>query len=128
MERVNSVFVCFVVLAVVLTFTACTPTTGSVIIYEKPFGEKFDISFHEWDDQNKCEMSLNKGDTIKVEVFRKSGEISLSIRGKNGSEPYVGSKLESGAFTVTVSEADDYVMEFRGDQATGEIIITDLSK
>ena len=128
MKRINRFIILPMVVAVVLAFTACSATKGSIVINEKPFGAQFDITFNEWSGQNKCQMSLNKGDEIQVEIIRESGEVSLAIRGKNGSEPYMGNQFDSGTFTVTVPETDGYVIQLSGNNATAKIILTNLSK
>ena len=62
------------------------------------------MDFKDWSSNNKCELSLNKGDVLQIEIDREDGKISLRISGKNGSEPYEGNNLESGLFTVKVPE------------------------
>lgn len=128
MKKINRFKILPMVVAVVLAFTACTATKGSIVINEKPFGTQFDISFNEWSAQNKCEMLLGKGEVIQVEIARDSGEISLTIRGKNGSEPYAGTNLDAGTFTVTAPETDGYLIQLSGNKATGKIVLTNLSK
>lgn len=114
--------------AVILMFSACTATTGSIIILEGMFGAQFDISFMQWSDEDKCEMSLEKGDKLQIEITRESGELDLSIIGKNGSEAYTGSNPDLNTFTVTVSETDEYVILLKGKNATGNIKIKNISQ
>lgn len=128
MKRINRFIILQMVVALVLAFSACSATKGSIVINEKPFGAQFDIAFNEWSGHNKCQMSLNKGDEIQVEIVRESGEVSLAIRGKTGSEPYMGNHFDSGTFTVTVPGTDGYVIQLSGDKATGKIVLTNLSK
>jgi len=73
--------------------------------------------------QNKCELFLNKGDVVQIEVEREYGKIDLMISGKNGSEPYAGNSLESGLFTVKVSETDKYNFQISGKDASGKVIV-----
>jgi len=117
-----------VFVAVLLFGSGCWGAKGSVVILEKPGNARFDISFEEWSAQSKCEMSLQKGDEVRVEVDCESGEIDLTMRGKKGSEPYTGNDITEVAFTVTVADTDDYVFSFSGAKASGTITLRNLSK
>ena len=55
-----------------------------------------------------------------------AGKIAFGVSGKNGSEPYTGNDLQSGIFTVTVSETDNYVFNITGKNATGKITVKNL--
>ena len=48
------------------------------------------------------------------------------VSGKNGSEPYTGNDLESGVFTVTVSETDKYDIRITGKDATGKVTVKNV--
>ncbi|HAQ42144.1 MAG TPA: hypothetical protein DCM73_15795 [Clostridiales bacterium] len=76
--------------------------------------------------KNKCELALRKGDVLQIEIDRKDGEITLTVDGKNGSSPYKGNNLESGIFTVTVSETDEYLIGITGKIATGKVTMKNL--
>ena len=117
------IFVILVIVALNL-IPACTATKGSILILENPDGTGFTMDFNEWSSVNKCELPLNKGDEVQIEVARTSGKISLFMSGKNGSEPYTGSNLKSGVFTVTVAETDQYIFHITGISATGKIIVS----
>ena len=70
--------------------------------------------------------ALSRGDVLQVEVERESGEIALTVSGKNGSEPYTGNDLVTGIFTITVFETDEYVFRITGKDATGKITVKNL--
>lgn len=114
------------VIAIILMFSACSATTGSIVILEHPNGTGFVMDFKEWSSRSKYELSLNKGEVLQLDVTHEAGEINLKIRGKNGSEPYTGNELESGVFTVTVSEKDEYMILITGNEATGKIIVKNV--
>lgn len=109
-----------------LVISSCTATKGSIVILENPNGTGFTMDFKEWSAKNKCELSLTRDDVLQIEVSRESGEIALMVSGKNGSEPYTGNDLESGIFTVAVSETDEYVIRITGKDATGKITVKNL--
>ena len=96
-------------IAIIIAISACSAPKGSIVILENPNGTGFTMDFKKWSSNSKCELSLNKGDVLQIEVSREDGEIALMISGRNGSEPYTGNNLKSGLFTVTVSETDKYV-------------------
>lgn len=110
-------------ISIIIFISACSAPRGSVVILEKPNGTGFTMNFKEWSSKNKCELSLNKGDVLLIEVVYMTGKISLMIRGKNGSEPYTGNDLRSGIFTITVSESDEYVVQITGKNATGKVTV-----
>jgi hypothetical protein len=111
------------VFAMIIAITACSTPKGSIVILENTNGTGFTMDFKEWSSSDKCELSLNKDDVLQVEVIREGGEIALEIRGKMGSEPYTGNHLESGVFTVKVSETDQYVIRITGKNASGKVIV-----
>jgi len=65
---------------------------------------------------------------LQIEVLSEGGEINLMLKGKYGSEPYEGKKLESGIFTVKVSETDEYMIKITGKNATGKLIVKNLGR
>ena len=81
------------------------------------------MDFKKWNSKDKCKLYLNEGDELQVEVVHEVGEIDLTIIGKNGSEPYTGNNLESIAFTVAVSETDEYEIRITGKNATGKVTV-----
>lgn len=111
------------IIAIIIGVSACSAPKGSIIILENPSGTGFSMDFQEWNSQNKCELFLNKGDVVQIEVEREYGKIDLMISGKNGSEPYAGNSLESGLFTVKVSETDKYNFQISGKDASGKVIV-----
>lgn len=119
-------FVLLASVALLALCSACAPTKGSIVILESPDGRACTMTFREWSASNKCELSLRGGEVLQVEVTRESGEIGLTVSGKKGDEPYIGNRLESGIFTITVHEADEYVIRITGDRATGSLNIKNL--
>lgn len=120
------IFAGVLLITAMLVLSSCAATKGSIVILENPNGTGFTMDFKEWSAKNKCELSLNRDDVLQIEVARESGEIALMVSGKNGSEPYTGNDLESGIFTVAVSETDEYVIRIAGEDATGKITVKDL--
>ncbi len=113
-------------IAVIIIISNCFVKKGSIVILEKPDGKGFTMDFQEWSSKNKCELFLKKGDVIQIEIIRDGGEIDLTLRGKNGTEPYTGNKLKSTIFTVTVSETDSYIFHVSGKNASGKIKVLTL--
>jgi len=113
-------------IAVIITISACAEQKGIIAILENPNGKGFSMELKNYSAKNKCTLSLTKDDELQIEVAREGGEIALTISGKNGGEPYTGNDLQSGVFTVTVSETDDYVFSITGSHATGNITVTNL--
>lgn len=114
------------VIAIIVSISACSAPKNSILILENPNGTGFIMDFKEWSSKNKCELSLNKGDVLQIEVVREGGKIALMVSGKNGSEPYTGNNLESGVFTVTVSETDKYAIRITGKNATGKVMVKNV--
>lgn len=84
------------------------------------------MEFNQYNEKNKCELSLAGGDVLQVDVTREGGEIALTVSGKSGSEPYTGNDLESGMFTITVSETDEYLFRIDGRDASGKVVVKNL--
>jgi hypothetical protein len=114
------------VIAIIVSISACSAPKNSILILENPNGTGFIMDFKEWSSKNKCELSLNKGDVLQIEVVREGGKIALMVSGKNGSQPYTGNNLESGVFTVTVSETDRYDIRITGKNATGKVMVKNV--
>ena len=100
----------FVFVLMLLLLSGCWSLKGSVVIMEKPGNTQFDVSFDTWSDSSKCEMSLNKGDEVRVEVALESGELDLSMRGKKGSEPYTGNDIKEIAFKTYTSVSSAFTV------------------
>lgn len=122
-RTMNLIILLPVLIAVVAAISACSAPKGSIVILENPKGRGFTADFKEWNANNKCELSLNRGDVLQIEVAREAGEIALAVSGKKGSEPYTGNDLKPGVFTVTVSETDDYLIRITGKDATGKVAV-----
>lgn len=110
-------------MVIIIVISNCFAQKGRIVILENPNGTGFTMDFKEWSSKNKCELSLNRGDVLQIEIVREDGEIDLMIRGKNGTEPYTGNNLKSVNFTVTVSETDRYITHITGKNATGKITV-----
>ncbi len=116
-----SLFTLFLVLAMVLTLSVSCTVKGSIMILENPNGTGFEIDLKNWSEKDQCKLFLNRGDVLQIEVVRERGEIALVVSGNKGSEPYAGNRVESGVFTVTVSETDEYMIGIIGENATGKL-------
>lgn len=125
-KKLRSNIILVLVIATVLSVSACTAAKGSIVILENPNGSGFSMDFKNWTAQNKCQLSLNRGDVLQFEIVREEGEIALAVRGDKGSEPYTGNRVESGVFTVTVSETDEYLIGITGKNATGKVMVKAL--
>ena len=98
------------------------------MILEKPNGNGFTMDFRDWNSNNKCTLSLNKGDILQIEIACEEGEIELTVSGQNGSEPYTGNNLKSILFTVKVSERDNYDIRFTSTNATGKVTVKKMAE
>ena len=121
-----TVFLSILTLLLIFALSACTAAKNHIVILEDGRGTGFTMDLQEFNSKNKCELSLAKGDVVQVEVDSKGGTIALAVSGKNGNEPYTGNDLQSGLFTITVSETDDYVFRITGKDATGKIAVKNL--
>jgi len=125
-QNIHPIIFLSLVFGIIITLSACSASKGSIVILENPNGTGFTMDFKEWSSKNKCELSLNKGDVLQIEVVREDGEIDLMISGKNGSEPYAGNNLKSIVFTVTVPETDKYDIRIIGKNATGKVTVKNV--
>ncbi len=114
-------------LIIILAISAGTASKGSIVILENPKGNGFMADFREWSSSNKCDLALNKGDTLQIEIVREDGEIALVVNGKKGSKPYTGNNLKSIVFTVTVPETDQYEIRITGKDATGKVTVKNVT-
>lgn len=124
--NMNPVIFLPLAIAIMIALAACTAPKGGIVILETPNGTGFTMKFKEFGARNKCELPLKKDDELQIEISRDDGEIALTISGKNGSEPYKGNDLQSGIFTVAVSETDEYVIMITGGNATGNVTVKNL--
>jgi len=110
-------------IAIIIGLSNCSAQKGSIVVLENPDGTGFTMDFKKWSSNNKCELFLNEGDELQIEVALEDGDIDLVIKGENGTEPYTGNNLESFKFTVTVSETDRYITHITGKNATGKVTV-----
>jgi len=122
-DRMHPIVFLPVFISIIIVFSNCTRSNGSIEVLDNPDGKGFTVDLGNWTSGRTCEISLNKGDTLLVDIDRETGSIALEISGRNGSEPYTGNNLKSGRFTVTVSETDMYDIRITGRGATGRLII-----
>lgn len=125
MRKIASALVLCVIL---LTLNACVITRESIIIKENFSGTNCEIDFFEWSEQNKCELFLDEGDELLVDIACESGSIALDIQNKKGYEAYSGNGLQTSRFTVKVNETGEYKIAIKGENATGHIEVKNLSK
>jgi len=125
-KYVKPIAVVSFLLAVLLFATACEASFGSILIKEKANGKEINISFNGWKSQDSCKITADVGDTLQFEVVHKNGEIDITVKGENGSVPYEGKDVQSGIFTVTVSEAGTYKIIIKGKSADGKIKIKNV--
>jgi len=111
-----------VFIAILIAISNCSKPKGTIVILENPDEKGFIMDLKDWTSKNKCELFLNKGDELQIQVAHESGQIDLAVTGKNGSEPYTGNDLKSCLFTVKVSETDNYRIWIIGNGATGKVI------
>lgn len=109
--------------AIVVAITACAAPKGSIVILEETDGSGFTMEFSQWSSKDSCKLSLKDGDVLKIEVDRQDGKIGLEVTGRNGLEPYAGSDVETGMFTVTVSDTDEYDIQITGKNASGKVAV-----
>ncbi len=126
LQKMNPIIFLPLVIAIVIAITSCTATKGSIVILENKNGKEFTMDLKEWRGENKGQLFLNRDDVLQIGVTRESGVINLTVSGKKGSEPYTGNDLQSGIFTVTMSETDEYVIKITGDSANGSLAIKNL--
>ena len=69
-------------IAVITAISACSETKGSIVVLENPNGTGFTINLNKWSLENKCELSLSKGDVLQIEVSREGGKIALRSEAK----------------------------------------------
>lgn len=122
MKKKHGLLIAALILAVVLTLSSCA-SKGSVAIVETTPGLAFDISMKAWDGEDTVKLTLNAGDTVRVEIQCESGDMAMEISGQKGSTPYSGNALSAMAFTVTVEETDTYTVTLKGNKATGSVTL-----
>ncbi len=121
-DRYSLLFLPFMI-TIMIVLSSCSVAKGSILILENMQGTGCEMEFKEWSSKNKSEIYLRKGDALQVVITCESGEIDLTIKGENGSKAYTGNGLESGEFTVTISESDTYVVHIEGKKATGNLSV-----
>ncbi len=121
--KMNVIIFLPIIIAIVVALTGCGVTKGSIVILDKANGAGFSIDYNEWSDIDTCSLELNKGDVIDVEISHQSGKIGLSIIGLSGNEAYAGNDMSPCSFSVTINEADKYIIKINGNNASGHISI-----
>ncbi|NMB21421.1 MAG: hypothetical protein GX979_11190 [Firmicutes bacterium] len=115
-----------IITAMILVLAACVAPKGSIVILEESQQTGFSMEFSEWSSQGTCALPLKKDDTVQIDVTKTAGTIALTMSGRGSSEPYTGSNVQSGLFTVTVSESDEYTFILTGKAASGTISVKNL--
>lgn len=113
-------------LIVVLIYSSCILTSGSIYIKENYVNRGFDISFLQWSNQKDCKIELNRNDKLKVEIDCYEGNVALEIIDNYGKKAYIGNGLNDAYFIVTVSNTSQYHINIKGYRASGNIKINKL--
>ena len=120
-KKIHPIVFLSLFIATLIVISNCSVPKDRVLILEDQHGTGFSMDFKKWSSTNKCELFLNKGDEMLVEINLEEGEIGLVIRGEKGTEPYMGNNLKLKKFTVKVSETDRYLTHITGKNVTGKV-------
>ena len=115
----------FVSLFMLLPITSCQRNGGTVREYRSE--TQYQLEFDRWSGESTHQLSLKKGDELKVDLICESGKLALTIRGESGTEAYTGNSLSTGMFTVKAPLEDSYIITVTGKKLCGSLDITNLS-
>lgn len=112
----------------IFMFSSCLLTNNSVLVKEKYINKGFDISFYKWNDYQKCEIYLNSGDILNIDIDCSSGSIDFKIVDSNENIYYVGNNQSSAQFYCTADNTGRCYIKIIGNRASGKIIIEKIGK
>lgn len=124
-KMLHVTFAVIMIMLSTLILSACFTKQGTIYIVHNN-DTSFTVEMKEYNSTETCKLSLNEDDIIQVQVEHEEGIIYLTVRGSNGSEPYTGNDLATGIFTFRVTETSEHTFSFRGNFATGKILIKKL--
>ena len=110
------------VLASALFLTACSAGSGTAS--QQTGDNSYSVSFDYWGGSVSHSLTLEKGDTLQVNITRDAGTIRLTITGADGNQIYAGNWKESSSFTVGVPTSQKYTVTVAGDNAKGRIDVS----
>ncbi|NLZ16001.1 MAG: hypothetical protein GXY27_04965 [Erysipelotrichaceae bacterium] len=108
-------------------FSSCAPS-GKIDMTKSEDGQTLTFVLTNFSSSKAFQNEYLAMHELSIDVAREKGTIGLSIVDTNGNEPYVGSHVLDGTFTVVIHEHANYTIEVTGNNATATISIIDLGE
>ena len=118
-------FVC-IAAALVMLLSACEMKVN-VGVTTMRSDDKWTMTYALFNSSKEENFYAESGDVFVIKTENSEGKIYLTIKMKNSDPVYEGS-IESGEFTVAVSESGRYTVRVEGEKAKGKFEIEKRSK
>lgn len=116
-------FVC-IAAALTVLLSACEMNVGVVTMRNN---DKWTMTYALFNSFREERFYAESGDVFVIKTENSEGKIYLTVKMKNSDPVYEGN-IESGEFTVSVSESGRYTVHVEGEGAKGKFEIEKRSK
>ena len=118
-------FVC-IAAALVMLLSACEMNVN-VGVTTMRNDDRWTMTYALFNSSKEESFYAESGDVFVIKTENSEGKIYLTVKMKNSDPVYEGN-IESGEFTVNVTESGRYTVRVEGEKAKGKFEIEKMSK
>ena len=125
-KAANRIFILSgVFLSMILVFIACGLCNQSTFVGNEIADTDFyDIDFEQMNSTHSHNIDMEAGESIRVKIIRKSGEISVQIYNEDNQLVYKGDDVTDAEFEIQINEKGTYQLYVSGKKAEGHVIFS----
>ena len=84
----------------------------------------YDIDFEQMNSTHSYKIDMDAGESIKVQIIRESGKISVQIYNEDDQPVYKGDDVTDAEFEIQINEKGTYRLCVSGKNAKGHVIFS----
>ena len=125
-KAANRIFILSgVFLSMIVVFIACGLCNKSTFVGNEIADTDFyDIDFEQMNSTHSHNIDMDAGESIRVKIIRKSGEISVQIYNEDNQLVYKGDDVTDAEFEIQINEKGTYQLYVSGKKAEGHVIFS----
>ncbi len=125
-KAANRIFILSgVFLSMILVFIAYGLCNKSTFVGNEIADTDFyDIDFEQMNSTHSHNIDMDAGESIRVKIIRKSGEISVQIYNEDDQLVYKGDDVTDAEFEIQINEKGTYQLYVSGKKAEGHVIFS----
>ena len=90
------------------------------------YTDSYDIDFEQMNSTHSHNIDMDAGESIRVKIIRKSGEISVQIYNEDNQLVYKGDDVTDAEFEMQINEKGTYQLYVSGKKQKGMLFFRDV--